>query len=97
MGFVIIYIADDGERARELKTLARAMRATLAASADEPGVTHVLRTDDSVNDDEIEDGALWRITETRVATSSGKTEQRLHFWFYPDSYDAWYADSSISG
>ena len=97
LGFVKIYIADDVERARELKTLARAMRATLAASADEPGVTHVLRTDDSVNDDEIEDGALWRITETRVATSSGKTEQRLHFWFYPDSYDAWYADSSISG
>lgn len=97
MSYVKIYVPDDAEGASELKATARAMRATLASSPLEQGVTHVLRSDDSV-DDLVEESSMYRIVESSSAGSSaGKVEHRLHFWFYPDSYDQWYADSSISG
>lgn len=97
MSYVKIYVPDDAEGASELKATARAMRATLASSPLEHGVTHVLRSDDSV-DDLVEESSMYRIVESSSAGSSaGKVEHRLHFWFYPDSYDQWYADSSISG
>ena len=95
--YVKIYVSDDAQGAKELKALAREMRATLAANAGEEGVTHVVRSDDSA-DDRVEDGSMWRITETSTsATSGGKTEHRVHYWFYPDSYEQWYAESSLSG
>lgn len=59
LGFVKIYIVDDVERARELKTLARVMWVMLVVFVDELGVMYVLCMDDLVNDDEIEDGVLW--------------------------------------
>ena len=97
MSYVKIYVPDDAEGASELKATARAMRATLASSPFEQGVTHVLRSDDSA-DDLVEESSMYRIVESSSAGSSaGKLEHRLHFWFYPDSYDQWYADSSISG
>ena len=95
--YVKIYVADDAADARELKKLAREMRATLAMSPRDEGVTHVLRNDNSF-DDEVDDASMWRITETSTSVASGgKPEHRVHFWFYPDSYDQWYADSSLSG
>lgn len=95
--YVKIYVADDVADARELKKLAREMRATLAISPRDEGVTHVVRNDDSF-DDEVDDASMWRITETSTSVASaGKPEHRVHFWFYPDSYDQWYADSSLSG
>ena len=97
MKFVKIHIPDDVEDAEALRRLAREMHAVLALTPNEEGVTHVLKSDDS-DDKAADEAAYWRIAQTGTAeTSSAKPEHRLHFWFYPDSYDTWYADSSITG
>lgn len=94
--FVKLYVPNELPNASQLKKIAREMKAVLAISPQDDGVSHVLRAEETSFDAGDEAG-FWRITETARGGTSSKTEQRLHFWFYPDSYDTWYSDSSISG
>lgn len=94
--FVKIFVPNELPNASQLKKIAREMNAVLAISPLDDGLSHVLRSEETSFDCGDEAG-FWRITETSRGGMSSKTEQRLHFWFYPDSYDTWYSDSSISG
>jgi len=97
MDFVKIYVPDDVKHAAELKQMAREMRAVLATSPSDEGITHVLKEDDSL-EQAADEAAFWRIAQTStVETTTARPEHRLHYWFYPDSYDTWYADSSVVG
>ena len=59
-------------RASELKATARAMRATLASSPFEQGVTHVLRSDDSA-DDLVEESSMYRIVNRPRRVQAGQS------------------------